>query len=158
MYIYIYISVTSRVYCISDFWTTKCVRCPDALDNLDKMATLPQYAGIQFTSIVLDECDGARNIIETPDKQPRWTNIQHYYMDKNFKEHAKTTLGMKQVPFYVVLNENGEIVQKGSKKQVNFDDIPGMIHPVEEEKTEEKDEVDSLCHEVERVFCLDEDF
>ena len=113
------------------------------------MATLPEYANVQFTSIVLDECDGARNIIETPDEKPRWNNIQHFYMDKDFKEQAKISLGMSQVPFYVVLNENGEIVQKGSKKQVNFDNIPGMIQPVEEEKTEEIEE---------RVFCMDEDF
>ena len=135
-----------------DFWTTKCVRCPDALDNLDVMATQPKYANVQFTSIVLDECDGARNIIETPDKKPRWNNIHHYYMDKTFKEEAKTILGMKQVPFYVVLNEHGEIVQKGSKKQVDFEDIPGMIRPQEEEKSEEKNDNDN------RVLCFDDDF
>lgn len=126
------------------------MRCPDALDNLDKMATLPQYANIQFTSIVLDECDGARNIIETPDDKPRWNNIQHFYMDTDYKEVAKTSLGMRQVPFYVVLNENGEIIQKGSKKQVNFEDIPGIIRPAEEEKVEGKEE--------ERIFCMDDNF
>ncbi len=133
-----------------DFWTTKCTRCPDALDSLDTMATLPQYANVNFTSIVLDGCDSARNIIEEPDKKPRWHNINHYYMDKDYKELAKETLGMKQVPFYVVLNEYGEIVQKGSKKQVDFDNIPGMTKSKEGE--EEKSEP------IERVFCLDEDF
>ena len=114
------------------------------------MATSPEYANVQFTSIVLDECDGARNIIEEPDEEPRWGNINHYYMDTDYKELVKASLGMKQVPFYVVLNENGEIVQKGSKKQVDFESIPGIIKPkvVEEEKTEY----------AERVFCLDEDF
>ena len=81
-------------------------------------------------------------------------NINHYYiMDKNFKEEAKSVLGMQQVPFYVVLNEFGEIVQKGSKKQVNFEDIPGIVRQ-EEEKVEETKEEQAL----ERVFCLDEDF
>lgn len=145
---------------VLDFWTTKCVRCPDALDNLNNMATMPQYANVHFTSIVLDECDGARNIIETPDKSPRWNNIHHYYMDKNFKEQAKAALGMKQVPFYVVLNEQGEIVQKGNKKQVDFEHIPGIIKPHIEEKTEEKvdDEINPLSQQFERVFCIDEDF
>ena len=110
-----------------DFWTTKCERCPEALDNLNEMACLPKYANVRFISIVLDECDGARNIIETPNDKRRWSNIHHYYMDTEFKEHTKSVLGMKQVPFYVILNKYGEIVQKGSKKQVNFEDIPGMI-------------------------------
>ena len=113
------------------------------------MAKLPQYANVQFTSIVLDECDGARNIIETPDEKPRWNNINHYYMDKDFKEEPKSVLGIQQVPFYVVLNEFGEIVQKGSKKQVNFEDIPGIVRQEEETKEEQA---------LERVFCLDEDF
>jgi hypothetical protein len=137
-----------------DFWTTTCERCPDALDNLNKMASLPQYANVQFTSVVLDECDGARNIIETPDEQPRWSNIHHYYMDREYKEEAKRSLGMVQVPFYVILNEHGEIVQKGSKKHINFDDIPGI-----ERQEEEKAEIEeSKVEPIERIFCLDEDF
>ena len=114
------------------------------------MATSPEYANVQFTSIVLDECDGARNIIEEPDVEPRWSNINHYYMDTDYKELVKASIGLKQVPFYVVLNENGEIVQKGSKKQVDFESIPGVIKPIVEE--EEKTAF------AERVFCLDEDF
>ncbi len=137
----------------TDFWTTKCTRCPDALDSLDAMATLPEYANVNFTSIVLDECDGARNILEEPDEKQRWSNINHYYLDKDFKEIAKATLGMKQVPFYVVLNEDGEIVQKGSKKQVDFDNIPGMIRS----KEEEKDGFEFRGMDTE-VFCLDADF
>mmetsp|Transcript_6119 Transcript_6119/g.7760 ORF Transcript_6119/g.7760 Transcript_6119/m.7760 type:complete len:170 (+) Transcript_6119:94-603(+) len=135
---------------VIDFWTTKCERCPDALDNLNNLAALPEYSNVKFTSIVLDECDGARNIIETPSDEPRWNNMQHFYMDKELKEQTKSRLGMKQVPFYVVLNNRGEIVQKGSKKQVDFDDIPGM------EKVEEETKEEALSPE--RMFCLDEDF
>ena len=36
-------------------------------------------------------------------------------------------LGFKQVPFYVVLNGKGEIVQMGSKKHIDFDNLPGMV-------------------------------
>mmetsp|Transcript_16891 Transcript_16891/g.21369 ORF Transcript_16891/g.21369 Transcript_16891/m.21369 type:complete len:177 (-) Transcript_16891:67-597(-) len=138
---------------VIDFWTTKCTRCPDALDKLNSMAKQPQYANVEFASIVLDECDGARNIIETPDEQPRWNNIQHYYMDKDYKEHAKSMLGFNQVPFYAIINESGQIVQKGNKKQVNFDDVPGIIRLVEEKERE----VEETKTE-ERVFCMDDDF
>lgn len=43
------------------------------------------------------------------------------------KEQAKKILGFKSVPFIVVLNEEGEIVQMGSKKQIDFGNVPGMI-------------------------------
>lgn len=75
-------------------------------------------------------------------------------MDINYKETAKEILGFNQVPFYVVLNEDGIIVQKGSKKQINFDRVPGAIQKVqEEEKTMEFESMNK-----ERVFCMDDDF
>eukprot|EP00554_Chaetoceros_debilis_P011085 CAMPEP_0194108800 /NCGR_PEP_ID=MMETSP0150-20130528/8444_1 /TAXON_ID=122233 /ORGANISM="Chaetoceros debilis, Strain MM31A-1" /LENGTH=174 /DNA_ID=CAMNT_0038797601 /DNA_START=27 /DNA_END=547 /DNA_ORIENTATION=+ len=128
---------------VIDFWTTKCVRCPAALDNLDSMATDSKYSKVEFNSIVLDECDGARHIIEQSDEL-RWKNVNHYYMDKEQKETAKMTLGFNQVPFYIVLNEQGEIVQKGSKKDIDFDAIPGIERPIVEveivEETKEMEE------------------
>ena len=164
---------------IIDFWTTKCVRCPAALDTLNTMASRPEYSSIKFTSIVLDDygCDGARNIIEQPTSNKnnrenngdelRWNNINHYYLDSEFKEIAKAALGFDQVPFYVVLNDKGEIVQKGSKKQIDFHDLPGIVRPivptVSEEEEKQSDEpvdfvadADSLAEKTERVFCLDD--
>eukprot|EP00529_Nitzschia_sp_RCC80_P032514 CAMPEP_0113454028 /NCGR_PEP_ID=MMETSP0014_2-20120614/7656_1 /TAXON_ID=2857 /ORGANISM="Nitzschia sp." /LENGTH=236 /DNA_ID=CAMNT_0000345429 /DNA_START=213 /DNA_END=923 /DNA_ORIENTATION=+ /assembly_acc=CAM_ASM_000159 len=120
---------------IIDFWTTKCTRCPDALDKLDTMAADPKYKDVQFISIVCDKLDGARHIIEKDD-DPRWQNVSHYFMDHQNKERAKKLLGFKQVPFYVVLDENGAITQSGSSKQVDFDEVPGVIHP--EERLREK--------------------
>jgi hypothetical protein len=125
------------------------------------MAEKPEYSSVKFTSIVLDECDGARNIIER-ESEPRWKNINHYYMDKEFKETAKAALGFNQVPFYVVLNERGEIVQKGSKKQIDFDTIPGVVRPQEEEQVEVEEEkyeeplLTNPTANTERVFCMDD--
>lgn len=49
-------------------------------------------------------------------------------------------LGFKQVPFYVVLNVKGEIVQMGTKKHIDFDILPGMIPDVLEVTVNEKKE------------------
>jgi hypothetical protein len=117
------------------------------------MAERPEYSNVKFTSIVLDECDGARNIIEK-DNEPRWKNINHFYMDKDFKETAKSALGFSQVPFYVILNEKGEIVQKGSKKQIDFDTIPGIVRPQEQDK--ENRPVQVQKKEGNPVFCMDD--
>ena len=77
----------------------------------------------------------------------------------------------------MILNDGGEIVQMGSSKKVNFDTVPGMI--TKENGREEamsasdwseinfgnapkrmKEVPDSPIStvEVERVFCIDEDF
>jgi len=124
------------------------------------MAEKPEYSKVDFYSIVLDECDGARNIIEK-DNEPRWKNVNHFYMDKEFKETAKAALGFNQVPFYVVLNEKGEIVQKGSKKQIDFETIPGFVRPtvkvVEKENAAPVVKLDPPV-EMDRVFCIDDDF
>ncbi|KAL3805129.1 hypothetical protein HJC23_003357 [Cyclotella cryptica] len=134
---------------IIDFWTTKCTRCPAALDELDSLACSPLYKNVKFASICCDLCDGARNIIEQTD-EPRWAHVHHYYMGFEHKEEAKRILGFKSVPFYVVLNEDGEIVQMGGKKDIDFDNIPGMMKEsprgVEADVGEEK------------AFVLDMDF
>ena len=147
-----------------DFWTTKCVKCPDALDNLNSLAQNPKYANVEFKSIVLDACDTARSIIEESDHE-RWAHIKHYFMDKAFKEEAKSMLGFQQVPFYVVLDEKGDIVQKGSTKQVDFDSIPGIFRQMENVSLSQNDEeerivssADTRSYTSERVFCMDEDF
>jgi len=154
-------------YCILfiDFWTTKCVKCPDALDNLDSLAQDPKYSNVEFTSIVLDACDGARSIIEE-NGHDRWSNVRHYFMDKSFKEEAKSLLGFQQVPFYVVLDEKGDIVQKGGSKQVDFDEIPGIVRHTEKEPVVRDEIVEDRCisrtdgqsYTVERIFCMDDEF
>jgi len=92
------------------------------------MAVDPKYARVKFASICCDELDGAREIIQEPEEE-RWQNISHYFMAHEHKEIAKKVLGFRQVPFYVVLDEQGKIQQMGSSKTVDFDDIPGVARP-----------------------------
>jgi thiol-disulfide isomerase/thioredoxin len=113
---------------IADFWTTKCTRCPDALDKFDSMAKDPKYENVQFISICCDKLDGARDIIEQ-EENSRWQNVNHYFMDEKDKEVAKKILGFKSVPFYVVLDEAGGIRQKGNQKAIDFDEVPGVVRP-----------------------------
>lgn len=92
------------------------------------MAQDPKYQDVQFISICCDKLDGARNIIEKEDDL-RWQNMEHYFMSQDDKETAKKLLGFQQVPFYVVLDEEGNIQQSGGGKQVDFEDVPGIVRP-----------------------------
>ena len=108
-----------------DFWTTRCTRCPDALDRLNERAQKADVDAIAFVAICCDQLDGAREIMEKDDEL-RWSSISHYFMAHEDKETAKRVLNFKSVPFYVVLNEEGAIVQSGNK--IDWDDIivPGI--------------------------------
>ena len=71
------------------------------------------HSDVQFVSICCDSLDGARQIIERDDEM-RWSAVQHYYMSKQDKEKAKKLLGFSRVPFYVVLGEEGQMLDKGN--------------------------------------------
>ena len=139
-----------------DFWTTKCTNCPAALDELNILANDERYQQIKFASICCDSCDGARNIIDQHDT-PRWDKMSHYFMEHEYKELAKCVLGFKQVPFYVVLNGNGEIVQMGSKKHIDFDNLPGMVlRPVDVKKEGRLVASPTATNEVYQTFQIDD--
>eukprot|EP00977_Amphora_coffeiformis_P002818 scaffold528_cov165-Amphora_coffeaeformis.AAC.30 len=72
-----------------------------------------EHPDVQFVSICCDSLDGAREIIEHEDEL-RWSSVQHFYMSKENKETAKKLLGFARVPFYVVLNEEGRLIEKGN--------------------------------------------
>eukprot|EP00579_Thalassiosira_antarctica_P005215 CAMPEP_0201893284 /NCGR_PEP_ID=MMETSP0902-20130614/38312_1 /ASSEMBLY_ACC=CAM_ASM_000551 /TAXON_ID=420261 /ORGANISM="Thalassiosira antarctica, Strain CCMP982" /LENGTH=169 /DNA_ID=CAMNT_0048425021 /DNA_START=52 /DNA_END=561 /DNA_ORIENTATION=+ len=137
---------------VIDFWTTKCTNCPEALDKLNDLAADERYRNVKFASICCDSGDGARNIIDKDDI-PRWGKVSHFSMDHEHKEEAKKILGFKQVPFYVVLNEEGEIVQMGSKKYIDFDNLPGMTQQKVEELKFAEEKKDDGAFEI-----LDLDF
>jgi len=132
------------------------------LDKLDKLAKDPKYEGVKFASINCDSESGARNIIEEFD-DPRWLNVEHYHMETEFKEEAKVALGFKTVPFLIVINEYGQIVQKGSPKQV---DLGKIVQKKIEQKSiydgDDKENVNPIVKSntvnISRVFTMDEDF
>ena len=72
-----------------------------------------QHPNVEFVSICCDSLDGAREIIER-EEEPKWSSVNHYFMSKENKEKAKKILGFKRVPFYVVLGEEGQLLEKGN--------------------------------------------
>lgn len=133
----------------TDFWTTRCTRCPKALDDLNEKAGLEKNESVQFISICCDKLDGAREIIEKFDKaeeETRWNKMEHYFMQESDKEEAKRILGFQAVPFYVILNENGEIEQKGNKvdfSQFTEPIVEEPVVPVTPAKKPEMERMDS---------------
>lgn len=118
----------------TDIWTTRCTRCPAALDKLNEMASSDNDDAnsdnrIQFVSICCDKLDGAREILDR-DSTPRWNNMRHFFMDHEHKERAKQLLGFKQVPFYIVFDDTGAMLFSGSK-------LPNLVDLLNRKKKEE---------------------
>lgn len=100
----------------ADIWTTRCTRCPQALDDLNALAAASAVdpKGARFVSVCCDRLDGAREILER-EAAPRWSAVRHYFMAQSDKERAKQLLGFTQVPFYVVFDELGAMTFAGGK-------------------------------------------
>jgi len=135
----------------TDFWTTRCTRCPAALDAFDERAAKAAAASlaseedpsnddadvdVRYVSICCGvSCDGAREIIEQPDDGRRWRNVRHYFVtDPAAKEMAKKELGFASVPFYVVAvvaaggNKGNAVVVAQKGKKIDWDDlVPGGV-------------------------------
>lgn len=123
-YFFTHVSVVHRSVYI-DFWTTRCTQCPAALDKLDSLAASSDSTAttpISFVSICCDKLDGAREIIER-ENELKWSHIHHYFMSHEDKEKAKILLGFASVPFYVVVEPDGEtIIVSGNKV-----DLPSVL-------------------------------
>ena len=77
-------------------------------------------------------------------------------MDSVSKEKAKAALGFRQVPFYVILNEQGEIQHKGSSKQMDLTNISGLKKADHPKPLFRPASPISVC--VSREFCIEDDF
>jgi len=102
---------------VLDFWHTKCVKCPAALEKLNKLSV--DYPGVIFASCAVSLSEGDLDMV-TEMVEDTWENLTHLYMTIEEKEKAKEIYGFKSVPFCVVFSVDGEILAKGDPKTIDF--------------------------------------
>ena len=106
---------------VIDFWTTKCTRCPAALEKLNEEACMAENSDILFVSCALSQ--GKDNYAMAADlvcDNGSFSELTHCFMDLETKETAKATFGFASVPFYVVVDKRGVILGMGEPKSVNY--------------------------------------
>ena len=81
-----------------DFWTTKCVKCPAALEKLNHMAV--EFPDVLFVACVLNDKEMAEEIIE----ESGWENMTHIFVESAVKESLKAQYGFSEVPFCLVID------------------------------------------------------
>ena len=95
---------------VIDFWTTKCTRCPAALEKLNSEAGLAENADIVFVSCALSQGDGNYAVAADLVCEGSFDEMTHCFMEEAVKEAAKATFGFTSVPFYVVVDQVIKII------------------------------------------------
>ena len=149
-------SIAIGKFLIIDFWTSKCTKCPAALDKLDNEAV--KYASnAVFISCALSQGSGNKEIVVDL-IEGCWENMRHMFMDMEEKESAKALFGFTQVPFCVVVSPSGTVVAAGEPKTL---DLSMLLSVGTEEMVENKNTnlIQALAPSViASGFVLDEDF
>jgi thiol-disulfide isomerase/thioredoxin len=104
---------------VLDFWTSKCVKCPAALEKLNEEAGEDKSGEIIYVSCALSQGDGNRDVVSDL-VDGEWENMTHVFMDMDNKDAAKAAFSFAQVPFYVIVSASGEIVAQGEPKQIDY--------------------------------------
>ena len=148
---------------VLDFWHTKCVKCPAALERLNDEAGEAE-GKVLFVACALSQGQGNLEAVE--DLTMDWENLTHVFMEVDMKELAKKAFGFTQVPFYVVVGESGSILGMGDPKNIDYEQLLAEETNVKAElpdtatapaKTLEDNEA-RPAENRENVFTLDEDF
>lgn len=143
---------------VLDFWTTKCVKCPAALEKLNDEAGEDDSGEILYVSCALSQGDG--NMEMVTDLVDDWQNMTHVFMDIENKDIAKAAFKFTQVPFYVVVSATGDVVDTGDPKSVDF--RASLQAAAKPEMTSDcclqTSEFDNAAPAAVHTFSLDEDF
>jgi thiol-disulfide isomerase/thioredoxin len=84
-----------------DLWTTKCVKCPAALEKLNRLAL--EFPDVLFVACVLNDKEMAEEIIE----ENEWGNMTHVFVESAIKESLKAQFSFSEVPFCLVIDSVG---------------------------------------------------
>jgi thiol-disulfide isomerase/thioredoxin len=107
---------------VLDFWHTRCVRCPEALSKLDKIAGSGKHAGVVFAACALSTGEGSMEATQEL-LEDEWEDLTHLFMSVDEKELAKSQFGFSAVPFCVVVAADGSVLYTGDPKDISFDSI-----------------------------------
>ena len=132
---------------IIDFWTTKCVKCPAALEKLNEAAASSIDSSVLYVSCALSQGPGNKEVVM--DMVDEWEDMTHCFMESDQKEEAKNAFGFSAVPFVIIVDKSGSVISSGDPKSVDY---------VTTLKTAAAASSEVAPAVTENAFSLDEDF
>ena len=112
---------------VLDFWHTKCVRCPSALDKLNEFAARGD-GEVVFVACALSQGTGSFEMAKEM-IAGNWENMAHVFMEMDVKENAKAAFGFSAVPFVVVVDKSGAVIGQGDPKLVDYAELLSKPQP-----------------------------
>ena len=105
---------------VLDFWHSKCVKCPAALEKLNEIAKdVANYGNVMFVSCAISQGPGNKELASEMIADT-WENLTHVFMEIDVKEEAKLFFGFTAVPFIVVIDIDGTVLGKGDPKSFDY--------------------------------------
>ena len=112
---------------VLDFWHTKCVKCPSALEKLNDAAReFGKEGQVIFVACALSLGEGNKELVLEMISDS-WDNLVHVFMDLDEKEIAKAEFGFTAVPFVVVVDQQGTILGMGDPKAIDYLDLINSV-------------------------------
>jgi thiol-disulfide isomerase/thioredoxin len=86
---------------VIDFWHTRCVRCPAALEKMnDEAAAHPE---VTFIACALSLGDGNDKVVSK--MIVNWPNLIHVFLNEETKELVKDRFNILSVPYALSVNK-----------------------------------------------------
>ena len=101
-----------------DFWTTKCVKCPAALEKLNEEAANNADGSVLYVSCALSQGPGNQDVVR--DMVDEWEDLTHVFMEVEHKDAAKSAFGFSAVPFVIIVDKSGNIISSGDPKSLDY--------------------------------------
>jgi len=107
-----------------DVWATWCGPCKEEFKYKDKLCELLRKKNIQIVYISIDK---EENVKQWKD-MANFYNLEGYHIRTNYKFEADLRIVYNQngsllIPWYILINENGEIIKKYSARPSEIDKL-----------------------------------
>jgi len=103
------------------FWTTVCPRCPRSLDVIEGFAAAQAYRPVEFMTVCCDdEVYGRHMVLQSFSvSNPEHRRVSHFFAPAPVKVSLKSLFGFESVPYYVMLDEGGQVIYSGPSLYVD---------------------------------------
>ena len=107
---------------VIDLWKSLCPSCPAAIAKLASIAR--RHRDVVFIAANIDDMEHAIMMSESGD---HLNSLVHTYMEPETKEVLKNHLKFSRVPYCIMINSRGEIVESALAALVDYGMIETLV-------------------------------
>lgn len=129
-------SLTNGYISVVEFWTTRCVRCPRSMSDLDRIASTWKHKG--YGARFISVCCMPPNTIDAKAEYQlgaeciengEYDNITHVFADMETKQRLKQIFSFTSVPHLAIIDANGVVQVSAPAKKVDLSQLQVELKP-----------------------------